>query len=133
MAHYPEMATRMTRQGVRTRLVPPPRGKELMPASDEPPNALEQAVLGPLDRDKLSDLAECLFLLNNRRFGPIPGAYVVVCTVPDQAWCVGQLSADRAKPLVLFEDKVFATPQAAQEEAERIRSARGEHAPSRSI
>jgi len=51
----------------------------MMGASMIPPNALEQAALGELDSDKLNDLAECLFVLNNRRYGPIAGAYMVVC------------------------------------------------------
>ena len=46
-------------------------------------------------------------------------------------WCVGQLSADRAKPFVLFEDKVFSSPEEAQKEAERIKKERGESAPRR--
>ena len=57
-----------------------PQGKEVMGASTAPPNALEQEVLKQLDIDKLNDLAECLFVLNNRRYGPIAGAYMVICT-----------------------------------------------------
>ncbi len=110
-----------------------PPGKHMMPALDCLPNALESELIGNLDRDKLNQLAECLFTLNNRRFGPIPGAYVAVCIEPDRRWCVGQLSADRARPLVLFETLTFATPASAQRAAERLRRKRGEAAPMRSI
>jgi hypothetical protein len=108
-----------------------PQGKEVMGASMEPLNELEQAALGELDPDKLNDLAECLFVLNNRRFGPIAGAYAVVCTKPGKEWCVGQLNADRVKPIILFEDKVFPSPELAQREAMRIKEERGESAPRR--
>ena len=112
-------------------MMTPPEGKPVMGASTEPPNDLESAVLAELDIDKLNDLAECLFVLNNRRYGPIPGAYMVVCTKPNQEWCVGQLNADRRKPLLLFEDKVFPSPELAQQEALRIKAERGEGAPCR--
>ena len=96
-----------------------------------PLNNLEKVALGDLDEDKLNDLAKCLFTLNNRKYGPIPGAYMVMCTKPDKEWCVAQLNADRAKPFVIFEDKVFTSIEAAQKEAERIKKERGESAPRR--
>ena len=94
-------------------------------------NDLEKIALNDLDKDKLNDLAECLFVLNNRKYGPIPGAYMVMCTKPGKEWCVAQLNADRAKPFVIFEDKVFTSIEAAQKEAERIKKERGESAPRR--
>ena len=94
-------------------------------------NSLEKVALGDLDEDKLNDLAKCLFTLNNRKYGPIPGAYMVMCTKPGKEWCVAQLNADRAKPFVIFEDKVFTSIKAAQKEAERIKKERGESAPRR--
>ena len=94
-------------------------------------NSLEKVALGDLDEDKLNDLAKCLFTLNNRKYGPIPGAYMVMCTKPDKEWCVAQLNADRAKPFVIFEDKVFTSIEAAQKEAERIKKEKGESAPRR--
>ena len=94
-------------------------------------NSLEKVALGDLDEDKLNDLAKCLFTLNNRKYGPIPGAYMVMCTKPGKEWCVAQLNADRAKPFVIFEDKVFTSIEAAQKEAERIKKERGESAPRR--
>ena len=94
-------------------------------------NNLEKVALGDLDEDKLNDLAKCLFTLNNRKYGPIPGAYMVMCTKPGKEWCVAQLNADRAKPFILFEDKVFSSIEKAQEEAERIKKERGESAPMR--
>ena len=94
-------------------------------------NSLEKKALKDLDMDKMNDLAECLFVLNNRRYGPIPGAYMVMCTKPGKEWCVGQLNADRAKPFILFNDKVFSSPEEAQKEAEKIKKDRGESAPRR--
>jgi len=111
----------------------PPVGKHVMPALEGEANGLEAALLGGLDRDRLNQLAECLFTLNNRRFGPIPGAYVVMCTEAGKRWCVGQLSADRARPVLLFEDLAFETPAAARRAAERLRRERGEGPPARSI
>ena len=96
-----------------------------------PLNNLEKVALGDLDEDKLNDLAKCLFTLNNRKYGPIPGAYMVMCTKPGKEWCVAQLNADRAKPFVIFEDKVFTSIEAAQKEAEIIKKKRGESAPRR--
>ena len=96
-----------------------------------PINNLEKVALGDLDEDKLNDLAKCLFTLNNRKYGPIAGAYMVMCTKPGKEWCVAQLNADRAKPFVIFEDKVFTSIEAAQKEAERIKKERGESAPRR--
>ena len=108
-----------------------PQGKEVMGASLTPPNNLERAALQDLDVDRLNDLAECLFVLNNRRFGPIAGAYMVVCTKPGEEWCVGQLNADRVKPMILFEDKVFPSPELAQQAATQLKEERGESAPCR--
>ena len=79
-------------------MMDPPTGKSVVGTSTKPLNELEKSVISSLDEDKVNDLAKCLFTLNNRHYGPIDGAYVVVCTVPDKEWCVGQLNADRAKP-----------------------------------
>ena len=107
-------------------------GKGILGSDDlNPLNNLEKVALGDLDEDKLNDLAKCLFTLNNRKYGPIPGAYMVMCTKPGKEWCVAQLNADRAKPFVIFEDKVFSSIEAAQKEAERIKKERGESAPRR--
>ena len=107
-------------------------GKAILGSDKNSPlNRLEKNALKDLDIDKMNDLAECLFVLNNRRYGPIPGAYMVMCTKPGKEWCVGQLNADRTKPFVLFEDKVFSSSEEAQKEAERIKKDRGESAPRR--
>jgi len=107
-------------------------GKAILGSDKNSPlNRLEKNALKDLDMDKMNDLAECLFVLNNRRYGPIPGAYMVMCTKPGKEWCVGQLNADRTKPFVLFEDKVFSSSEEAQKEAERIKKDRGETAPRR--
>ena len=112
-------------------MMDPPVGKSVVGASTKPLNELEKNVISTLDEDKVSDLAECLFTLNNRHYGPIAGAYVAVCTIEGKQWCVGQLNADRAKPLILFEDKVFNTPEEAQIEAGRLKEERGESVPCR--
>ena len=104
-------------------LMKPPPGKHMMPTREQPASALEQSLLGDLDPEKLSDLAEVLFALNNHQHGPIPGFYVVVCTKADSEWCVGQLCADREKPLLLFEDKLYDSPETAQAAAERLKAA----------
>ena len=107
-------------------------GKGIMGSDNTNPlNNLEKMAMNGLDKDKINDLAKCLFTLNNRRYGPIPGAYMVMCTKPGKEWCVAQLNADRAKPFVIFEDKVFTSIEAAQKEAERIKKERGESAPRR--
>ena len=107
-------------------------GKGILGSDNSNPlNDLEKIAMNGLDEDKVNDLAKCLFTLNNRRYGPIPGAYMVMCIKPGKEWCVAQLNADRAKPFVIFEDKVFTSIEAAQKEAERIKKERGESAPRR--
>ena len=107
-------------------------GKAILGTDNTTPlNNLEKEALKYLDMDKINDLAESLFVLNNRKYGPIPGAYMVMCTIPGKEWCVGQLNADRAKPFILFSDKVFSSPNEAQKEAEKIKSEKGESAPRR--
>lgn len=108
-----------------------PEGKETLGASSEPFNSLEQQALRDLDADKLNDLGESLFVLNNRHYGRIPGAYVVVCIEPGRKWCVGQLNADRIKPVVMYEDLVFDSPEVAQAAAEELKASRGETTPCR--
>ena len=107
-------------------------GKSVLGSDNVTPlNELEKNALGNLDEDKLNELAKSLFTLNNRKYGPIPGAYMVMCTKPGKEWSVAQLNADRAKPFIIFEDKSFNTIEAAQKEAERIKKERGESAPRR--
>ena len=107
-------------------------GKAILGTDNNSPlNDLEKEALKYLDMDKINDLAESLFVLNNRKYGPIPGAYMVMCTKPGKEWCVGQLNADRAKPFILFADKVFSSPSEAQKEAEKIKIEKGESAPRR--
>ena len=107
-------------------------GKGIMGSDNTNPlNNLEKIAMNGLDEDKVNELAKCLFTLNNRRYGPIPGAYMVMCTKPGKEWSVAQLNADRAKPFIIFEDKVFNSIEAAQKEAARIKKDRGESAPRR--
>jgi len=114
-----------------TNMIEPPVGKAMLGTSNIKPNVLEKQLINSLDEDKVDDLSKCLFTLNNRRYGPIAGAYVVVCIKADEQWCVGQLNADRAKPVILFEDKVFSNPEDAQKEAGIIKLQRGETTPCR--
>ena len=107
-------------------------GKSILGSDNVTPlNELEKNALGNLDEDKLTELAKSLFTLNNRKYGPIPGAYMVMCTKPNKEWCVAQLNADRAKPFILFDDKIFSSPEEAQKEAERIKEEKGETEPPR--
>ena len=107
-------------------------GKGILGSDNATPlNQLEKNALGNLDEDKLNELAKSLFTLNNRKYGPIPGAYMVLCTKPNKEWCVAQLNADRAKPFIIFEDKIFPSIGEAQKEAERMKKERGESAPMR--
>ncbi len=107
-------------------------GKAILGSDDKTSlNELEKSALKNLDVDKINDIAKCLFVLNNRKYGPIPGAYMVMCTKPGKEWCIGQLNADRVKPFVLFEDKVFSSAEEAQKEAEKMKNDRGETAPRR--
>ena len=107
-------------------------GKGIMGSDNTNPlNNLEKTAMNGLNEDKINELAKCLFTLNNRRYGPIPGAYMVMCTKPGKEWSVAQLNADRAKPFIIFEDKVFNSIEAAQKEAARIKKDRGESAPRR--
>ena len=107
-------------------------GKAILGSDDKTSlNELEKNALKNLDVDKINDIAKCLFVLNNRKYGPISGAYMVMCTKPGKEWCIGQLNADRAKPFVLFEDKVFSSAEEAQKEAEKMKNDRGETAPRR--
>jgi len=102
-------------------LIGPPPGKHQMPTSADAMSAMESQLLGGLDLEKLSDLAEVLFALNNYRIGPIPGFYVAIEVTPGTEWCVGQLCADRAKPLKVFDKRVYKKPETAQRAAERMR------------
>ena len=107
-------------------------GKGIMGSDNTNPlNNLEKMAMNGLDEDKVNDLEKCLFTLNNRRYGPIPGAYMVMCTKPGKEWCVAQLNADRAKPFIIYEDKFFSSIAEAQKEAERMKKERGESAPRR--
>ena len=97
-------------------------GKKYMPTMGENFSPLETDVLKDLDPDKLSDLAEVLYAFNNYKVGPMPGFYVAFELTPGEQWCVGQLCADRAKPLKLFDNKLYKTPGGAQRAAERMRA-----------
>jgi len=115
------MNTRDKSRSSRMPLTGAPPGKHQMPTSAQAMSATEGRLLGGLDLEKLSDLAEVLFALNNYRIGPIPGFYVAIEVTPGEEWCVGQLCADRAKPLRVFDKPVYKKPDTAQRAAERMR------------
>ena len=102
-------------------MVPNPAGKHVIPTRVEELNKLESKILKDLDPDKLSDLSEVLYAFNNYKVGPMDGFYMAVEVVSGTKWCVGQLCADRAKPLKLFEDQLFDTPEAAQKAAGKMK------------
>ena len=102
---------------------PTPLGKHVLPTRKEPLSDLEASIMNPLDVDKLSDLAEVLYAFNNYKVGPMSGFFVAVEIADGEKWCVGQLCADRAKPLKLFEKKQYKTAKAAQRAAEKMRLA----------
>ncbi len=96
-------------------------GKKYMPTGGEALNDTEMGVLKDLDPDKLSDMAEVLYAFNNYKVGPMPGFYVAFEVTPGKEWCVGQLCADRAKPIKLFDKKIYKKATTAQKAAERMR------------
>lgn len=96
-------------------------GKRYMPTGGEALNETEMGVLKDLDPDKLSDMAEVLYAFNNYKVGPMPGFYVAFEVTPGKEWCVGQLCADRAKPIKLFDKKIYKKAITAQKAAERMR------------
>lgn len=96
-------------------------GKKYMPTRGEAFNATEANILKDLDPDKLSDMAEVLYAFNNYKVGPMPGFYVAFELTPGEEWCVGQLCADRAKPIKLFDKKIYKRASSAQKAAERMR------------
>ena len=96
-------------------------GKKYMPSLGDSLSEREMGVLQDLDPDKLSDMAEVLYAFNNYKVGPMPGFYVAFELTPGKEWCVGQLCADRAKPIKLFDDKIYKKAETAQRAAEKMR------------
>ena len=100
---------------------PTPAGKHVIPTRVEELSTLENQVLKDLDPDKLSDLAEVLYAFNNYKVGPMDGLFMAVEVISGAKWCVGQLCADRAKPLKLYEDQMFSSAKKAQQAAKKMR------------
>jgi hypothetical protein len=87
--------------------------------SDAPATRVE----ADLDEDHpYADLAKVLYRLNGSRPGPVRGFYVIVGIEPGK-FAVGQLCADPAIPVQLFEDLVFKSESAARNKAEALRAA----------
>ena len=56
-----------------------------------------------------------------------------MCVEPGKTWCVGQLSADRAKPFILFPDMVYSSEAEATKAAETLKAEKAESVPCRNI
>lgn len=89
--------------------------------SDAPPTPAEAR---DDDGGLYSDLAKLLYSLNGHRPGPVRGFYVVV-EVEAGRYAVGQLCADPATPVQLFEDLVFTNEAAARAKASALRAPTG--------
>ena len=76
----------------------------------------------PADGGPYAILAKLLFKLNHCRPGPVESWYVVVCVEPGQRWAVGQLRADAARPVQVFEDLIFASEAEARDKAQAMRA-----------
>jgi hypothetical protein len=87
--------------------------------SDAPPTRSEAIVL---DDSHYADLAKVLYRLNGARPGPVRGFYVIVGVEPGR-YAVGQLCADPAIPVQLFEDLIFTSEAAARDKAAELRAA----------
>ena len=74
------------------------------------------------DDHPYADLAKVLYRLNGSRPGPVRGFYVIVAIEPGR-YAVGQLCADPAVPVQLFEDLVFTSEAAARAQAAAMRAA----------
>ena len=87
--------------------------------SDAPPSHCDAKVN---DDAPYSDLAKVLYRLNGCRPGPVRGFYVIVGVEPGK-YAVGQLCADPAVPVQLFEDLVYASEEKARNKATELRTA----------
>ena len=87
--------------------------------SDGPPARTESMVE---DDSPYADLAKVLYRINGCRPGPVRGFYVIVGVEPGR-YAVGQLCADPAVPVQLFEDLVCASEADARAKAATLRAA----------
>ena len=87
--------------------------------SDAPPTPGEARVD---DTSLYGDLAKLLYSLNGHRPGPVRGFYVIV-EFEAGRYAVGQLCADPAMPVQLFEDLVFEREADARAKADALRAA----------
>jgi hypothetical protein len=85
--------------------------------SDAPQMRVEAVV----EDGAYSDLAKVLYRLNGARPGPVRGFYVIVAIEPGR-YAVGQLCADPAAPVQLFEDLVYPTEAEARDKAATLRA-----------
>lgn len=95
--------------------------------SDAQPPRIE----ADLDDDHpYADLAKVLYRLNGSRPGPVRGFYVIVA-IEASRYAVGQLCADPAVPVQLFEDLVYTSEAQARAKADELRAMRADVAPQR--
>lgn len=109
-------------------LHPAYRGEQALPLSASLPHRWVSAaspaprVEAVLEDDSpYADLAQVLYRLNGCRPGPVRGFYVVVAVEPGR-YAVGQLCADPALPVQLFEEHVYADEATARAAATALRA-----------
>lgn len=86
--------------------------------SDAAPECAEAIIEADSPHAKL---AQVLYRLNGCRPGRVRGFYVIVA-VDTQRYAVGQLCADPALPVMLFEDLIFASEGEARAKANSLRA-----------
>jgi len=87
--------------------------------SDAPPTSGEARVD---DTSLYGDLAKLLYSLNGHRPGPVRGFYVIV-EFEAGRYAVGQLCADPAMSVQLFEDLIYTREAEARTKAAELRAA----------
>ena len=80
-----------------------------------------------VDREKLAEFGKIMFMLNGFQRGPLRNKYMIICTKPNQQWCVAQLWADEEKPFRILEGMCYPSLHEAETAAEALKA--GEEAP----
>jgi len=73
--------------------------------------------------DDRTGLTHVLQVMNGFRPGVLEGGYVILCTKPDQAWAIAQLSTDPSNPLRIVDDRVFGSVDAARAAVAELKAA----------
>jgi len=109
------------------------RGQQALPLNDSAagklPHRWVRSDVPPVDSEAkvddtslYGDLAKLLYSLNGHRPGPVRGFYVIV-EFEAGRFAVGQLCADPAMPVQLFEDLVYPKEADARAKADALRAA----------